>query len=112
MFIQCYTIGEFGLRICSEHSEMDKLSAEKRSLIMSRIRPKGSAPEMFVRRVVFSMGFRYRLHLTTIPGKPDLAFIGRKKVIFVHGCFWHRHPGCNRASMPSTRQEFWRTKLD
>lgn len=70
---------------------MDTISPEKRSNNMRRIRSKDTAPELLVRRLVYSMGYRYRIHYNKLPSKPDLAFIGRKKVIFVHGCFWHGH---------------------
>lgn len=69
----------------------DKISKERRSENMRRIRSKDMKPEMVVRRLVYSMGYRYRLHRKDLPGKPDLVFPGRKKVIFVHGCFWHQH---------------------
>ncbi len=77
---------------------------------MSRIRSKDTVPEMTVRRLVHGMGFRYRLHQGHLPGKPDLVFPGRKKLIFVHGCFWHRHPKCSR--LPKSNQEFWVPKLE
>jgi DNA mismatch endonuclease, patch repair protein len=79
---------------------------------MSRVSGKNTKPEMTVRRLVYSMGYRYRLHFPGLPGKPDLAFIGRHKVIFVHGCFWHRHEGCRLARLPKSRLEFWIPKLD
>ena len=78
---------------------------------MSRVRSKDSRPEMFVRRLVFSLGYRYRLHVSGIPGRPDLVFSGRRKVIFVHGCFWHRHADCALARLPKSRLEFWLPKL-
>ena len=67
---------------------------------------------MFVRRLVFALGYRYRLHVSGIPGRPDLVFSGRRKIIFVHGCFWHRHAGCALARLPKSRLEFWLPKLD
>ncbi len=78
---------------------------------MSRIRAKNTRPEMLVRRLVFAAGYRYRLHMATLPGKPDLVFFRRRKVIFVHGCFWHLHRDCPRARMPKSRIDFWSTKL-
>lgn len=90
---------------------VDTVSKEKRSDIMSRVRGKNTAPEMLVRRLVFALGYRYRLHDARLPGKPDLVFAGRKKVIFVHGCFWHRHDGCALARMPKSRTDFWARKL-
>lgn len=81
---------------------------------MSRVRGKNTATELFVRSLVHRMGYRYRLHGAKLPGKPDLVFPGRRKVIFVHGCFWHRHPepDCKLARMPKSRQEFWVPKLE
>jgi DNA mismatch endonuclease (patch repair protein) len=66
---------------------------------------------MKVRRLVHRMGFRYRTHVRTLPGKPDLAFLGRRKAIFVNGCFWHQHPRCADATMPKSRRTFWQEKL-
>jgi DNA mismatch endonuclease, patch repair protein len=67
---------------------------------------------MVVRRLIFGMGYRYRLHATDLPGRPDIVFRGRGKVIFVHGCFWHRHEGCALARMPKSRLDFWLPKLE
>jgi DNA mismatch endonuclease (patch repair protein) len=78
---------------------------------MSRIRGKDTNPEMEVRRLVYSLGYRYRLHVRDLPGCPDLVFPGRRKVIFVHGCFWHRHSCRKGRSMPATRRAFWKTKF-
>ena len=78
---------------------------------MSRVRAKGTKPEMAVRRLVHSMGYRYRLHRADLPGRPDLAFVGRKKVIFVHGCFWHQHAGCKGARVPKSNSGYWSRKL-
>lgn len=91
---------------------MDTLTLEARSARMRLVKSKDTRPELVVRKVTHNLGFRYRLHAKTLPGKPDLVFSGRKKVIFVHGCFWHRHEGCSRARLPKTRQEFWLSKLD
>ena len=81
---------------------------------MRRVRSKNTAPEMRVRRLAHALGYRYRLHASDLPGRPDLVFRGRRKVIFVHGCFWHRHPECPRAPMPKSpeRREFWRQKFE
>lgn len=83
-----------------------------RSENMRRIRSKNSKPEMLVRQLVFSMGYRYRIHYTRLPGNPDLVFPVRRKAIFVHGCFWHRHPGCKYATTPKSNQEFWEPKFE
>jgi DNA mismatch endonuclease (patch repair protein) len=89
----------------------DKLSPERRSANMRAIRSKGMKPEMLVRQLVRSLGFGYRLHRKDLPGKPDLAFIGRKKAIFVHGCFWHQHAECREGRLPSSNQAYWTPKL-
>ena len=78
---------------------------------MRRITAKDSAPEMAVRRIVHRMGFRYRLHNHRLPGRPDLVFPRLRKIIFVHGCFWHCHAGCPAAHVPQSRQEYWAPKL-
>lgn len=77
---------------------------------MSRIRSSDTKPEMEVRRLVYSMGYRYRLRVKDVPGRPDLVFRSRKKVIFVHGCFWHQH-GCKQYKMPKSKLNFWLPKL-
>jgi DNA mismatch endonuclease (patch repair protein) len=81
---------------------------------MALIRGKDTGPELTVRKLIYGMGYRYRLHGTSIPGKPDLVFRSRKKVIFIHGCFWHRHPddACALARMPKSRLDFWMPKLE
>lgn len=81
---------------------------------MSRVRGKDSKPEMRVRRLVHGMGYRYRLHRRDLPGIPDLVFPSQKKVIFMHGCFWHRHPDpdCKLARLPKSRLDFWKAKLE
>lgn len=84
----------------------------ERSRLMSRVRDKDTAPEMAVRRMLHAAGYRYRLHVRQLPGRPDLVFPARRKLLFVHGCFWHRHPGCARTTMPKTRAEFWKLKFD
>ncbi len=78
---------------------------------MSRVRNKDTKPEMSVRRLVHALGYRYRLHLASLPGRPDLVFTARRKVVFVHGCFWHRHEGCPLCRMPKSRLRFWKAKL-
>lgn len=78
---------------------------------MSRVRSKNTGPELIVRRMAFKLGYRYRLHGASLPGRPDMVFAARRKVIFVHGCFWHRHARCPRASLPKSRTEFWEEKF-
>jgi DNA mismatch endonuclease, patch repair protein len=90
---------------------MDNLSAERRSANMRRIPAKNTTPELFLRRILHRAGYRFRLHRKDLPGKPDLVFPGRRKVIFVHGCFWHQHPGCREGRIPETRPEYWEPKL-
>jgi len=90
----------------------DTLTQQERSERMSRTRGKDSASEMRLRRMIHGMGFRYRLHVKTLPGTPDLVFPARKAVIFMHGCFWHRHQDCRLARMPKSRVAYWREKLE
>jgi len=90
---------------------VDSISRALRSEIMSRVMSKNTRPEMLVRRMLHKAGYRYRLHRGDLPGKPDLVFVARKKVIFVHGCFWHMHEGCAQARVPKSRVEFWTAKL-
>jgi DNA mismatch endonuclease (patch repair protein) len=91
---------------------MDIVSKEIRSRMMAGIRSRDTSPEMKVRRLLHRHGFRYRLHQKDLPGKPDLVLPRYRVCIFVHGCFWHRHPGCRFATTPSTRPEFWQSKFD
>ena len=90
----------------------DSLSPEKRSWNMSRIKGKDTSIEIQVRKYLFSHGFRYRKNVKTLPGKPDIVLPKYHAVIFVHGCFWHRHPGCKYSYMPKTKVAFWQTKFD
>ena len=91
---------------------MDRISKERRSWNMSRIRSRDTKPELLVRSLLHRNGFRFRLHRRDLPGTPDIVLPKYKTVILVHGCFWHQHPGCRRAKRPQTRAEFWRVKLD
>jgi len=90
----------------------DTLSKKERSERMSRIRSKDSAPELKLRSIIHGMGFRYRLHVKDLPGKPDLVFPSRRSVIFMHGCFWHRHKRCKLARLPKSNLDFWKQKLE
>jgi DNA mismatch endonuclease, patch repair protein len=90
----------------------DVFSKRKRREIMQSIRDRDTSPEIMVRRLVFSLGYRYRLHVRSLPGNPDMVFSGRKKIIFIHGCFWHRHTCRKGQSIPKTRTIFWDTKLE
>jgi len=91
---------------------MDTLTPAERSERMSRVKGRDTGPERVVRRLVSSLGYRYRLGMKGVPGRPDLVFKGRHKAIFVHGCFWHRHAGCALARLPKTRHDFWVPKLE
>jgi DNA mismatch endonuclease (patch repair protein) len=90
---------------------VDVVSPESRSRMMSGIRGKDTKPEMIVRKALFAAGYRFRLHRRDLPGAPDVVMPGRKVAIFVHGCFWHMHAKCKYAKLPSTRPEFWQSKL-
>ena len=90
---------------------MDVLTAEQRQFCMSRIRGKDTRPEMVVRKMLHALGYRYRLHVRGLPGCPDLVFSSRRKIIFVHGCFWHRHSCKYGKPVPATRTTFWKEKF-
>lgn len=90
---------------------MTRETPEERSRTMRQVKGRDTGPEMAVRRLVHGMGYRYRLHSKDLPGKPDLVFPGRRKIIFVHGCFWHGH-NCKRgAREPKTNKDYWRDKI-
>jgi DNA mismatch endonuclease, patch repair protein len=90
---------------------VDRLTSEHRSWNMSRIRGKNTGPERQLRSLLHQAGFRFRLHQANLPGKPDLVLPRYRTAIFVHGCYWHRHPGCRNATTPATRTDFWLTKF-
>lgn len=90
---------------------MDNLTPAQRRHTMSQVRSRDTKPEAKLRSLIHRLGYRYRLHVTELPGKPDLVFPGRKKVIFVHGCFWHGHTGCKAAKTPKSNLGYWSTKL-
>ena len=92
-------------------SEVIHKVSEERSRNMSAIKSKNTKPEIKVRKILHSMGYRFRLHRKDLPGSPDIVLPKYKTVIFVHGCFWHRHENCKYASTPKTRQEFWEAKF-
>ena len=92
-------------------SEVIHKVSEQRSRNMSAIKSKNTKPEIAVRKLLHSMGYRFRLHRKDLPGSPDIVLPKYKTVIFVHGCFWHRHENCKYASTPKTRQEFWEAKF-
>ena len=91
---------------------MDIVDPQRRSQIMARIGPRDTQPELTVRQIAHRLGFRFRLHAKNLPGRPDLVLKRHRTVIFVHGCFWHRHAGCSNSTMPKTRVKFWVAKFD
>jgi DNA mismatch endonuclease (patch repair protein) len=91
---------------------MDTLTPEERSKLMGRIRGKNTKPELLVRSLLHRAGYRFSLHRKNLPGKPDIVLRKYKTVVFVHGCFWHRHTGCKVASTPKSNTEFWQAKFD
>lgn len=90
---------------------MDIVSKEQRSRMMAAVRQRDTPAELAVRRVAHALGFRFRLNVRSLPGSPDIVFPKHRKVIFVHGCYWHRH-NCRKATMPSSRTEFWQSKFE
>lgn len=90
----------------------DIVDQQTRSRMMAGIRGKDTKPELALRRALHARGFRFRLHSGKVPGRPDLVLPKHRAVVFVHGCFWHRHEGCRYATVPATRPEFWRAKFD
>ena len=93
---------------------MDTISKTERSALMSRVRSRNTKPELLVRSLVHRMGYRFRLHKQELPGRPDLVFSSKRKVIFVHGCFWHQHPDpeCKGARQPKSHIDYWGPKLE
>jgi DNA mismatch endonuclease (patch repair protein) len=96
--------------VWSQTPNMDRVSKEQRSRNMAQVRGQNTAPELKVRSMLHRMGYRYRLHQKGLPGTPDLVFPGRKRVIFIDGCFWHGHD-CKRAALPSSNRAFWKKKI-
>ena len=95
-----------------ECTPMNSSTLKKKSDMMRLVKSHDTGAEMQVRRLLHSLGYRYRLHKKDLPGRPDLVFLSRRKVIFVHGCFWHQHKGCPKAKRPKTNSQFWSGKLD
>ncbi len=91
---------------------MDTLTPAERSRRMALIGPANSSAELTVRRLAHRLGYRYRIHVRELPGTPDLVFSARRKVVFVHGCFWHRHGTCALGRLPRSRKKFWTAKLE
>ena len=90
----------------------DNVSPEVRRWTMAQVKSKGMKPEMQIRRLLHGLGYRYRLHRADLPGRPDLVFPARRKVVFVNGCFWHNHAGCKRVRIPDTNRDYWVAKLE
>jgi DNA mismatch endonuclease (patch repair protein) len=95
----------------NEDRMIEKISREVRSRMMSSIRGKDTVPERGVRRILHALGFRFRLHRKDLPGRPDIVLPRHRLAIFVHGCFWHRHPGCHYTSSPKSNKRFWNAKF-
>lgn len=91
---------------------MDTITKQQRSINMSKIRSKNTSPEVIVRKILLGMGFRYRLHLASLPGKPDVILKKYKTAIFINGCFWHQHKNCKRSSIPKSNKDYWVPKLE
>ena len=89
----------------------DKLTSEQRHLCMSHIHGKNTKPEVFVRKALWRLGYRYRINASNLPGKPDIVFPKYKTVVFINGCFWHGHEGCKKFSIPETNRDFWIEKI-
>ena len=99
------------VRVCyGAGSMVDTLTTAQRSALMARIKGVDTGPEMFVRRALHARGYRYRVHGSGLPGRPDLVFKKRRAAVFVHGCFWHRH-GCKKTTTPKSRQDYWLEKF-
>lgn len=90
----------------------DSLTPLQRSAHMARIKRADTKPELVVRRLLHAVGYRFRLQWKAAPGRPDVAFPGRRRIIYIHGCFWHQHEGCRLSHVPNTRRAFWQEKFD
>ena len=91
--------------------KVDMLVDDSVSFRMKRVKQRDTAPELVVRKLLFAKGYRYRVHRDDLPGSPDIVFPSRRKVVFVHGCFWHGHEKCTRASLPKTRTQYWSDRV-
>ena len=116
-YARCCPGRSLGRRVVLEGSRsrpmtnLDPPPTPERSALMARIRGQDTKPEMAVRRLLHGLGYRYRLHAGDLPGRPDIVFRSRRKVIFVHGCFWHQHEGCREATIPKVRTAYWQRKF-
>ena len=104
--------GKINIRALRRTSMVDNLSSVRRSANMAAIRGRDTQPERAVRRILSEFGVRYRLHVPSLPGRPDVVMRKRRKIVEVRGCFWHRHAGCKYAYTPKSRTEFWRQKFE
>ncbi len=93
-------------------SDVELPPSPERRALMAKIRAKDTKPERTVRKLLHRAGYRFRLHVSSLPGCPDIVFGGRRKVVFVHGCFWHQHDGCRHARVPKTRVNYWKQKFE
>lgn len=91
--------------------KMDHLTRQERSALMSKIRGKNTKPELYIRKYLWNLGYRYRLHQKSLPGTPDIVFPSKRKAVFINGCFWHGHE-CRKRGIPKTRKAFWRQKVE
>lgn len=101
----------FDPKLRHDYRALDKLTPERRGKLMSRVKSRDTGPEMTVRKLTFAMGYRYRLYDARLPGRPDMTFPARRKVIFVNGCFWHGHTRCRYGKPPKSRLEYWLPKI-
>lgn len=99
------------MQVWRTSGSMDRLTRERRSALMSRIRGKDTAPEKTLRAALHKAGYRYRIHVRSLPGCPDIVFPTRRKAIFVHGCFWHSHEKCRLGLLPKSKLSYWKPKL-
>jgi DNA mismatch endonuclease (patch repair protein) len=90
----------------------DVFKPEERSQIMAKVHGENTSPEILVRSLIHRMGYRFRLYVKDLPGKPDIVLPRHKKIIFIHGCFWHQHEGCQQAARPTSNTDYWNKKLD
>src|SRR5215211_6762502 len=90
----------------------DVFTPEERSRIMAKVKGANTTPEKTVRSLIHRMGYRFRLHVKELPGKPDIVLPRHKKIILIHGCFWHQHEGCSQAARPTSNTDYWNNKLD
>ena len=100
------------MRLREAYQQVDRLTTKRRSALMSRIRGKDTLPEKTLRRALHQLGYRYKLHARDLPGRPDIVFRKRRKIIFVHGCFWHLHANCKLGALPKSKLRYWRPKLE